>query len=678
MLIPPPPIKRPRAIPPPPIKVSRWQLKHGDCLPILRSMPDACIDAIVTDPPAGISFMGKEFDSDKGGRAKWIAWLTEIMRECLRVLRPGGHALVWALPRTSHWTATAIEDAGFEIRDVVMHIFGSGFPKSLDVSKAIDKSAGAEREVTGRYIHPRDGVAYSGEHEQPQGMGTSFASGVRSPILTAPATDAAKQWEGWGTALKPAGENWILARKPLIGTVAENVVEHGTGALNIDATRVAGAPGDETASHSQSVEAANTRHTLRPSWQGITDTYQTPGQKLGRWPPNLVLSHAPGCRLIGARKVGSRNPGNKTQAGGAATGACFGDYGARSMIGHADADGTETIDAWECSEGCPVAELDRQSGVLRSGNAGDGGHVRRESLGREGGAALGGNADGSLRSNVNAGVLYGDTGGASRFFPQFHNDPHDGTAPFLYQAKASRSEREAGLDASQLLCKCESTRTRWAAEDHEVSTRRERATPHPKATTVSTMSGNADTGSRMMSNGNGIMGQFSEDSKSTISTETSRTTGSTILNLSMPVPISGSIPGVSSGVESGGSPVESVANSSPLIADTGISPPKDGRSTVDAASAIVGSSARSNGDVRICPACNKYDRTPQHPTVKSIALMRWLVRLITPPGGVVLDPFAGSGTTGIAALREGMTVILIEREAEYVAIAKARLDHERC
>lgn len=110
------------------------RLIHGDCAEELGWLEDASVDAVVTDPPAGIAFMGKDWDKDKGGRDAWVAWLTEVMRECRRVLKPGGHAVVWALPRTSHWTAWAIEDAGFEVRDVVTHLFGTGFPKSLDVS----------------------------------------------------------------------------------------------------------------------------------------------------------------------------------------------------------------------------------------------------------------------------------------------------------------------------------------------------------------------------------------------------------------------------------------------------------------------------------------------------------------------------------------------------------------
>ncbi len=118
----------------------------GDALEQLKLLGDNTIDALVTDPPAGIGFMGKEWDHHKGGRDEWIKWLRSIMEESLRVLKPGGHGLVWALPRTSHWTATALEDAGFEVRDCVYHVFGSGFPKSLNVGKAIDKLQGNERE----------------------------------------------------------------------------------------------------------------------------------------------------------------------------------------------------------------------------------------------------------------------------------------------------------------------------------------------------------------------------------------------------------------------------------------------------------------------------------------------------------------------------------------------------
>lgn len=203
-------------------------LLHGDCLEVLRALEDNSLDALITDPPAGISFMGKDWDSNKGGRDNWIAWMTEVMRECLRVLKPGAHGFVWAIPRTSHWTATALENAGFDVRDVVTHLFGSGFPKSLDISKAIDKAAGAEREVvglenpyadgkirraTGNISNANDNVKFASEYKLEDGM----------RAIKAPATEAAKQWQGWGTALKPASEHWILVRKKDIVDPCEEI-----------------------------------------------------------------------------------------------------------------------------------------------------------------------------------------------------------------------------------------------------------------------------------------------------------------------------------------------------------------------------------------------------------------------------------------------------------------------
>lgn len=218
---------------------ARWHVQQGDCLEVLRSMPDDSVDAIVTDPPAGIGFMGKEWDADKGGRDAWIAWLAERMREAMRVLKPGGHALVWALPRTSHWTGTALELAGFEIRDRVSHLFGSGFPKSLDIGKSI-----ADR-------------------------------------------------KGWGTSLKPACEDWWLVRKPIEAkTVAKQVLATGTGALNVDGCRVSTADdlnggrysnnkkGDDGAAYGSGINARSKEDYMQPE---------------GRWPANLVLSHNVDC-----------------------------------------------------------------------------------------------------------------------------------------------------------------------------------------------------------------------------------------------------------------------------------------------------------------------------------------------------------------------------------------------
>ncbi len=249
-------------------------LQHGDCLIELKKIMANSIDSVITDPPAGISFMGKAWDDDKGGRKQWIEWMSTVMAECLRVLKPGGHALIWAIPRTSHWTATAIEDAGFEVRDVVTHLFGSGFPKSLDISKAIDKEAGAKREITGFDRSGSTSRAFQSEEKTTAGR---YAK-----------TDQAKTWQGFGTALKPAAEFWILARKPLSEkTVAKNVLKHGTGGLNIDASRIGidgGKPNVLATLNYQDETTKNGTAKFRTKNVIHDDTVK------GRFPANLVLS----------------------------------------------------------------------------------------------------------------------------------------------------------------------------------------------------------------------------------------------------------------------------------------------------------------------------------------------------------------------------------------------------
>jgi site-specific DNA-methyltransferase (adenine-specific) len=434
----------------------RLTLRQGDCLEVLRGLDDGIADAMVTDPPAGIAFMGKAWDRDKGGREKWIAWLGEVFAEARRVLKPGAHALVWSIPRTSHWTATALELAGFEIRDCVSHLFGTGFPKSLDVGKAIDDAAGAERLI----------VAPVNSDQFPSGIvNAGRGAGARTLIdreITAPATDAAKQWDGWGTGLKPAAELWWLVRVPLDGTIAANVEKHGTGAINIDGCRLGDSGGTK--------DLATGKGDKPNEVFGTYGACVTVDAGVGRWPGNVTLSHSPTC-------------------------------------------------GEQCADDCPVAELDRQSGESKS----TGGQA---SLGafREG-AIYGKGRDETEKRDPG----FGDSGGASRFF---------------YCAKPSTAERDDGLDHRE-----------------------------------------AQTGGEA----------------------TDRKDGS-----------------------------------------SGLSSPRAG-------------AGRTGG------------RRNPHPTVKPIELMRWLCRLVTPPGGLVLDPFMGSGTTGIAALVEGAKFLGIEREQEYFEIARERI-----
>jgi site-specific DNA-methyltransferase (adenine-specific) len=199
----------------------------GDCLDKLKELEDNSVDSIVTDPPYGLSFMGKQWDYDVPSQ--------EIWEECYRVLKPGGHLLSFAGSRTYHRMAVRVEDAGFEIRDQIMWVYGSGFPKSMNIGKAVDKKLGNEREVVGEGgTMP---IQSSGKRN------TEDSSKVEKfERKTQIITKGNSEWEGWGTALKPAHEPIVMARKPFKGSVAQNVLEWGTGGINIDESRI----GNET------------------------------------------------------------------------------------------------------------------------------------------------------------------------------------------------------------------------------------------------------------------------------------------------------------------------------------------------------------------------------------------------------------------------------------------------
>jgi len=252
------------------------------------------IDSIVTDPPAGIAFMGKDWDKDKGGRDAWIAWMITVAAECLRLLKPGGHALVWALPRTSHWTATAWEDAGFEVRDRVSHVFGSGFPKSHNISKAIDK-------MEGKLGVQSQGFNTAGGKEKYNPINKSFRSDYGYKYETS--TPEAQQWDGWGTALKPSMEDWWLLRKPCSEkTVAQNVLRWGTGALNIDASRV------EFANDKDRNIAEWTSKGSAEGWGLKSGADVKPTHPQGRWPANIIHDGSDEVlEMFPETKSGSRN-----------------------------------------------------------------------------------------------------------------------------------------------------------------------------------------------------------------------------------------------------------------------------------------------------------------------------------------------------------------------------------
>jgi site-specific DNA-methyltransferase (adenine-specific) len=266
----------------PVIVVGGARVFAGDCREALKHLPDSSVDSVVTDPPYELGFMGKSWDSSG------IAYDPAVWAECLRVLKPGGHILAFGGSRTWHRLAVAVEDAGFELRDSIAWIYGSGFPKSLDVSKAIDKRSGAEREVVGTKVtgNAKQSASKSGEFADGNHGGQQIVA------VTAPATSEAKAWEGWGTALKPAFEPVVVGRKPFGKgvTVAENVLAWGVGGLNIDGSRIKASP-EDFAKLSAGVEAIRKRGGFMDnSWKNSSDlSGASPANEGGRWPANVIF-----------------------------------------------------------------------------------------------------------------------------------------------------------------------------------------------------------------------------------------------------------------------------------------------------------------------------------------------------------------------------------------------------
>lgn len=438
----------------------------GDSLDILPTLADASVDAVVCDPPYGLAelatatvlqavaaWMAGDRTHVPDGRGfmarDWDRFVPPpgIWDQCLRVLKPGGHLLAFAGSRTADLMGLSIRIAGFQIRDTITWNYGSGFPKSLNVAKAIESGGGRPEDI--RRLQMGASYTPSGRGRINYDHGSGSAMGAEAQAWAA-TTPEAVSWQGWGTALKPASEPIIVARKPLTGTVAATVLQHGTGALNVDGCRTP-AGQDHRDKCASVVGIASPRNG--DTGGEPTGAREDSAHPAGRWPTNVLLTHQP--LLDGDGQV----------------------------VGDACADG--------CVPGCPVADMDRQSGVTRSSTS-----YTRTAMAESGiyGTGAGARAVGDQTTE------YGDQGGASRFFPVFR-----------YEAKAPASER-------------------------------------------------------------------------------------------------------------------------PRLADG-----------------------------------------TAHPTVKPLALMQWLVRLVTPPGGLVLEPFAGSGTTLQAAVAEGMRVVGIEKHQPYADLTVARL-----
>ena len=250
---------------------SKVGLLNADCLEAMKKMPDNCIDAIVTDPPYGLNFMGRAWDHGVPG--------VEFWKEALRVAKPGAHLLSFGGTRTFHRIACAIEDAGWEVRDCIMWLYGSGFPKSMDISKAIDKNLGQEREkVQGVYGKTSFGL-----------INDDSWTSHKTTDSNIPVSDEAKKWNGWGTCLKPAYEPIIMARKPVEGTIVDNVLKHGTGGINIDECRI---PFESEADRkSTGMDRIHTSKVGALAGKVENDHERTtfmPRQTNGRFPANII------------------------------------------------------------------------------------------------------------------------------------------------------------------------------------------------------------------------------------------------------------------------------------------------------------------------------------------------------------------------------------------------------
>jgi site-specific DNA-methyltransferase (adenine-specific) len=410
----------------------------GNNIEVLKTLADNSVDSVVTDPPYGLGkepdanemlkawlesgymevsgkgFMGKEWDSFVPQPVFW--------KEVFRVIKPGGHILSFFGTRTYDWGVMAIRLAGFEIRDSLQWVYGSGFPKSHNISKAVDKMYGAEREVVGI------GNAGKGFNKvKGFGVNTTQSDEFTSEWdVTTPSTEQAKEWDGWGSALKPAVEPIVLARKPLEKglSIADNVLKWGTGAINIDGCRVVtndnlngGAYAkDGTDREKMWGEEANN------SWRrdkGLE--FENP---IGRFPANLILTHHPDCECKGLKKVKPSNgSGKASEKGGGFSKGMFGD-GTPDNIGggFTDENGEETIEDWNCVDDCPIKIMDEQSGESKSVASIRNNKKRNDENIYGGGKGI---PQVSLESN------YSDKGGASRFF---------------YTPKTSKSERNWGLE----------------------------------------------------------------------------------------------------------------------------------------------------------------------------------------------------------------------------------------
>ena len=643
------------------------QVIHGDCLETLKTLEDNSIDSIVTDPPYGLSFMGKKWDYDVPS--------TEIWEECLRVLKPGGYLLAFAGTRTQHRMAVRIEDAGFEIRDMIAWVYGSGFPKSLNIGKAVDKLQGNER---ASYVDEA-WLKRNPDNKLKETFNTYgvYNDGNEAAIRT----KGTSPHEGWGTALKPALEPITVARKPIQGTVAENCLKWGVGGINIDECRV------ET-----NDEMKVTKHPARTAMapgggnrnNGETIIIPSP---LGRFPANLIhdgseevvelFPNTKSGKMKQHIEGGTFNVFSKQYPRDVET---IGDSGSASRFFKQCNFSQEDLCLQNQSQNnvkCAEIDLDYQDKLTVQEP------VRIKSLDFKNeelpaSQDFTGNLENSSQTQNHVSNVENQENTDTTQITQnstrssgcvhlateentkqenlnFANGQVQGTR-FLYQAKASKKERNKGLDGTLTVKynECISNNKNLCKEENMVAVQLLRKVISEQEL-VSFSTGES---------GESIMVQCQSGSLSTILTETRRIIGLKIYSSLMLSLTSEYTQDANSEMESGGSLAENVADLRRWILTT-----TNGQMELALGASRVALRMLS----MISEEENWKPATNFHSTVKPIALMEYLVKLVSREGATVLDPFAGSGTTGIACKNLNRQFIGIEKEADYVKIANARM-----
>ncbi len=518
----------------------------GDSREKLKELEDESIDALVTDPPYLINFMGKDWDKENSPAGDSSFW-----EEVLRVMKPGAHGLVFGHSRQHHRVMTALEDAGFEIRDCLMWLYGQGFPKSHNIGKAVEKLNGTAK-VKGK----KKGAGSTGNTYVSNN--TDYVGGDKGVYKKEyDEIEITNDWEGWGTALKPAYEPIIMVRKPIEKkhTIAKNVLAYGVGGINIDASRI-GTSEDfsnvkprKMMANQGSVKTDDHDHTAAESWQQAKDKLQN----LGRFPANVLLSHHPDCKQVGEVE--------DTRSGGERTKTIFSEKepvsGGEGTGGTMKA--TTTRKVYECADDCAVKILDEQSGITKgSGKATiTQAGLCADGIGKHDGRKTMPKAKEGLMTKRNV----GDSGGASRFFKCVDDCP------------VKILDEQSGIIKGGT----------W----------------------------NNTEGARHFNN---------EGKKTNYTTKKVDKT--------------------------------------------------QGGASRFFYCAKVGKKERNAG-------CDPTLRRNTHPTVKPIKLMTYLTKLITPPNGKVLDPFMGSGSTGMACAMQGFDFVGIDMDPDYVEISKARIEWAR-